>query len=154
MASCWRAFLLISGNFLALQLFEFVLPALHVPCNHFSWKSYCILRRCCLGPPWGSLLLKQAPEMHPVCPAACDICLHPGWRTISLSTALSKLFVPHTLSFLLLENSQFLMGLIEILEIYRISDGLVFSDLLQKWRNSYLLEWGKNKNKIWGEIWN
>lgn len=49
-----------------------------------------------------------------------------------LSTALSKPFVPHTLSFLLLENSQFLMGLIEILEIYRISDGLVFSDLLQK----------------------
>lgn len=132
MASCLRAFWLISENFLALQLFEFVVPALHVPCNHFSWKSYRILWRCCLRPPWGSLLLKQAPEMYPLRPAACDISLHLDEEPSPLSTALSKPFVPHTLSFLLLENSQFLMGLIEIWEIYRISDGLVFSDLLQK----------------------
>lgn len=99
MASCLRAFWLISENFLALQLFEFVVPALHVPWNHFSWKSYCVLWRCCLRPSWGSLLLKQAPETYPLRPAACDISLHPGWRTISSLNSFIQTLCP-THSFL------------------------------------------------------
>ena len=52
-ASCLRTFLLISGTFLALQAFEFVVPVLHIPCNHFSWKSYCILWRLLPGTTMG-----------------------------------------------------------------------------------------------------
>lgn len=53
---------LISGTCLALQLFEFEVPALCVPCGLFSWKSCCILWRMLSRSTMGLSAAQQTPE--------------------------------------------------------------------------------------------
>ena len=135
-ASCLRTFLLISGTFLALQVFEFVVPVLHIPCNHFSWKSYCIPWRLLPGTTMGLSATQTSSRDIPSLPCSLWHLSAPGWRTISSLNGFIQTLCP-TYSFLSTSGKLSVPHGIEILEIYRISDGLVFSDLLQKQRTYY-----------------
>lgn len=107
----------------------------------------------CLGAPWGSQLLKQ-PQRLPSLPCSLGISLQSGWRTFSPLNGFIQALCP---THLFLSTSGKLSVPLwdwDFADTDQVSDRLVFSAPLKKQRTSYLLEWGKSKWKMWGEIWN
>lgn len=154
-ASCLRAFLLISGTFLALQVFEFVVPALHVPCNHFSWKSYCLLWRMLPGTTMGLSATQTSSRDVPSLPCSLWHLSAPWMKNHLLSQQLYPNALSHTLFPFYFWKT--LSSSWDWLRFWRYTGylmGLCFLTCCRNKEPAILLEWGKNKWKIWGEIWN